>query len=1602
MTDAELIALIEQKTPDELTPEEIEHLRSRLADSPELREHLIGQLQMETYLVAALSRANITPEQIVARVQKAPETGSAGVLIVLAVLICLPLVTLVGAVVMNALRGDGPVARLDKPAAPGEGEAGRGGEAGREGEAPAEPRAAPDDAASPPRRANPLRDAILAAQGKPPLGEQPGGPRVGDLKPPTKQAGQPATPAAPPPLPWQAALDQAGPPPAFEEVAFQTFDPTKAMPQREELRVWFEQVAGFNFQVHRVDTRFGPCGAIEGVARLKAPWPEHAVLRLALENYNRLRLHFYHGEAGVALVYYEDQNYRWAAYATTREPGKPLPKTWAITGTDDDRCRRTELRQGGPIGITYSGGELVLSRGDIVLVSAPLPGPPTEVYFEGRAAFQGIALARAEGVPALPPHNPVSLDIAKPAELAWQASKPDLARIEKLPGGGVRFVADKAKERVSVFAPLALEAPGEVVLELDDISPGTGVHFVYEDGRTNEVIRFFYDRRNKQLAAQIRGWDDEWQADLPPPSERSTGLAAGKCWVKLLYGCDNTRWWLSSDGVHWAQAEMAHDGVPPRPTGIGMQLVANRPETHVTLHRVSVRELAGLAALAPPDLRGKAVAVTKANSLGQWLAQVLAQKPADVATSDWLRACAVRSLGAGLHRDLAYQVLEGLLDDMAARDLPLDQQLAALSDASLMCWDLRDGGAMRRGVTRRMWEAGLTASDREGVPAWSSVRRTFMGVPWFTHLVNPPELERVVRAETIQRAYGISGDVGTVENNLRGVPDSASTISYIRTLRLFEQQRYSPLVDWLAAQSVRDQPGTPTGEGLAKIKDGWREPLVEELSKEAYNTTTEIQSVLESEAWPEAARLITSLDAEAAPGVAPYLKDRMLLASLPVAVRLVLDDYPQVRAALGDRFGPLARLRIGKAMAAGDAPSVEMATIQFAGTDAAAEAHQWLGDRALASGWFERAIGEYRRALVVLPGLANHIEPRIRLAAAMLGRDEGQPATASVQFGELSMPAAEFEALVAEMRGRGNVATLSPTNPAAQQHPLVPAAKRYEVQIRSRLDGPVGDRPQEEVGDRRTNQFRVPWVDRQLATVVDGDVLYVSNRFQIAAYNLTNGQRTWQSQPPPGPIQRSQEWPLVAMRPLVTAGRIFSRQLYGNNPTLACWEKASGKLLWSVEAASGEFFTSDPLVVQGQLGLFSVQLLSGQLGQLRWNTVDPESGEITSQSDLVRLRNTWGKRTCCEATVLDDSLVAVLGGVTLSIDAAGKVRWVRKHVTLPHEEDPRWVLQRFHPPLLAGGRLYVAQPGVRTVDCLDPQTGRQFWSVVLPELLGIVGLSGNQLIVRTETDLRALDPQTGQTHWRTPISELHSFQLVDERSLLVASRERPQQSSDQWLTRLTWLDAATGQPTAACTLPSLVDADPRLGPLVPYKDRLFTFFGRGQHDPNRDVVELVPAGEADRPLPPAVATNPWLARVPPQLTAAAWAVLPEWRLLCGAVGDRTGLMPEVHGEREVFGVRSTGATPIVLAREITLPAMDRPRLRLRFANDGGQHWKLTVRLGEQVLKKEEIKDDTYKERWKTIEIDLASAAGQSGWLAIELQAANGDHTLWWKGAEVAY
>jgi len=200
----------------------------------------------------------------------------------------------------------------------------------------------------------------------------------------------------------------------------------------------------------------------------------------------------------------------------------------------------------------------------------------------------------------------------------------------------------------------------------------------------------------------------------------------------------------------------------------------------------------------------------------------------------------------------------------------------------------------------------------------------------------------------------------------------------------------------------------------------------------------------------------------------------------------------------------------------------------------------------------------------------------------------------------------------------------------------------------------------------------------------------------------------------------------------------------------------------------------------------------------------------------------------------------------LAVDGAANVRWVRMQNASSPDEDRRWVEQVFQGPIAKNGRLYVAQPGVRSVDCLDGATGRQYWSAAVPDMVGMIGVANDLLAVQTTKGVCGIDLATGTRRWALDMEELYRFHLIDENRLLIASGERGPGKKVGWQPRLTWVNPADGKPVAKTAVSSLFDADPRLGPLVAYKNRLFTFFGRGQNDVTRELIELTPAGEATR------------------------------------------------------------------------------------------------------------------------------------------------------------
>ena len=1396
MTDQELLQLLDEKMPEELSFEEIELLRKRLAESPALREALASQVHFESYLQSALARLKISPAEIAAkaRAQQANRGGLSLLAIVL--MIVVPAVAVVGVLAFNAFSTP-EVAQQNE-----EKNGDKKKEVAPEVEQPkTEDPVEPDENATTKQPA-PTPDNKLPKTNKP-------------IK------------TGPVPPPWLAVAESKAEPQPFADIAYQTFDLTKEVVRRDALQQWFESAAGQNHRLHEVDTQFGRCGALEGIARLKSPWLSDSLLRMSLENYNKLQIHFFHKNEGVTFVYHQDNQCLWAAYTTTRKPKTARPDTLALTSTDDYKNYRTEIRQGGPIDLRFTDGQVVLSRGDIVLVSAPLPGPPDDVYFEGRATFYGLQFVRAKDPPENNPPLKLTFETDRPADLNWKSSVPEVAPPIKNDDGSLTFRNDNAEKLAWCWTPLPKQGLQQAVFQLKNVTPGVAVYLGRDNGNPDECIRLFKNRRDGRLIARSRGVDNDHELDFGLHNEAVEPCVNGEnCWIKLQFGCGTFRCWMSSDGRNWAQADYMREALRPKIDSLGLFLVAKRPKTEVTLTRLEIRELSGLTNLAKADLLDQAFSLPSA-TFAEWQEAIAKGKPGELNVDDWRRACAIKTLAAGATKELSHPLLEMLLDDPIVRQLPVDEQLKIHSDAFALVSDLKDGQSMKIGLEKRLVNVGAQVFQDRNLQPWSTIRRTFISTPIHTANRNygPPllPLEGLIRTELMQRAYA---------------QQPRELLELCEQLRFYHLDDSIPLIAWAEAHGRRET-ASRSAAGPVVIKETWRPLLVEEVSKETYNLTSELQSVLDSEAWEDAARLITSVDPEAAPGVSPYVKDRQLLTSLPVAVQLLLRDYPQLKDALGQRYGPLAKLRIGQAVAAADAAAVELATVQFGATSESAEASRWLGDRALSNGWFEEALAHYQQAIERHPLLTGELAPRIRLAAAMLGRDVGSPATAVVQFNNLKLDPQQFEALVAEMRGRGTSAAVSPAVHIVPGSPLaVPPPTPFAAHNRSRLDGPVGDRPQEEVG-RKTNQNSVAWPDMQMSATVEGDTLLVTNHFQLAAYNLTNGQRMWQSKPPPGAMQKAQDFALIAMRPLVLRDQILARQLYGRHPQIACWNKSNGDLLWSAERGEREFFVSDPVYLHGQIVALSVALQENQEGQLRWNVLDPATGELQVQRDLIRLRNTWGSRACCEVLPLDHRLVVALGGITLGLDARGQVAWVRKQVTLPSDEDPRWVLQAYQRPIVNGNDLIIAQPGTRSVACIDPATGFEKWETLIPDVLGCWGVSQGNVILRTEAGVQTLDAATGKRKWFTPLADMQPHALVDDKSILCV-RKVSQPDKREWTLQLTWLDPVTGSERSSTRLSALQDASPRLGILVPYKDRLFTFFGRGQHDPNRDVVELVP------------------------------------------------------------------------------------------------------------------------------------------------------------------
>jgi hypothetical protein len=186
-------------------------------------------------------------------------------------------------------------------------------------------------------------------------------------------------------------------------------------------------------------------------------------------------------------------------------------------------------------------------------------------------------------------------------------------------------------------------------------------------------------------------------------------------------------------------------------------------------------------------------------------------------------------------------------------------------------------------------------------------------------------------------------------------------------------------------------------------------------------------------------------------------------------------------------------------------------------------------------------------------------------------------------------------------------------------------------------------------------------------------------------------------------------------------------------------------------------------------------------------------------------------------------------------------------------------------------------------------------------------------------------------------------------------------------------------------------------------DRLWAFFGRGDQDPTRDLIELVPQGEADKPAA-RLASDVWTQHIPLPLQQETSRMLGEWRWLAAELAGPKPIERDRWGEAESLGIRTRRLVPATLGRRTNLPAGSSPKLRLRVGNDPNQPWNLEVRMNGTPVVRREFTAQTDPQPWKQLELDLRPAAGATGWLTIAAQTREGQETadVFWKQVEIVY
>jgi outer membrane protein assembly factor BamB len=1124
----------------------------------------------------------------------------------------------------------------------------------------------------------------------------------------------------------------------------------------------------------------------------------------------------------------------------------------------------------------------------------------------------------------------------------------------------------------------------EAIFEIEHARPGSGIFLADAQLRPSHRVGFFRDHRSGQTVLGYAGPGERRDAADYDENRQAVPLAGERTWLKLIAGVGKFECQVSGDGRHWGRLpEAPLRNMPPGFAAVGLYCLPGSKERAITLRRIELRELSALTGLAPAGVRQRAPPLHDIPEIGAWLQAVAESQPEDVAPAVWRRACAVRTLSGAPPIPLANALLHGLVREGLRLPLEPPQHLALLDEAALLAdtWDQRESLRFEQYYA----ELAQVLRGRGKDSVWPMLETAFIESPLWSQDGQLALPESILRQEMLEAVYAQEWDrIAAMYRRLKHWDTTVEPERRPRWRR--EVQVVRELSDWGAAQAARELPRDVDRSRLPITAEG-RHPLVEQVSKEGFSVLAELEATLRTGSYADAGQILSSIDPRQSAGLLPDSRDTRLLMGLREAIALAAMEHPAWQQMLREQFAPLGRLRVRQAIADGDADRVQAAALQFFGTDAAAEAERWLGERALLRGEFLAAVSHFEKALVDAPATwAADASARLRLAGAMLGQDRGASPVSPFELGGTHISPEEFERLVAELRAAhgGELGSLAQTDKAA-----VPAPTRFEVRR-------LGEFAHDAIADAGGGPRTFDWLGRRMGTATAGDLLIVSDGANLATYDLVSGQRRWLL-PAVGGISL-QRWASTAARPVVAGDKVFARRLSGSGPEVVCVSLQRGNVLWTWTSSGGP--CSDALVVQGKVYVLTVSSQPDRLVQVGLQVLSASDGSAQGDFPLFQLRDYFNGYLPLLAALVGERIVAVGGGCVFACDLQGKLLWLRRQEWIPPALDTNGELQHAATLVPHGQQLIVTQAGARAAECLDSASGRLVWRYVEAELGGVRGCCQGVVLVETDRGWVGLDAKTGAVRWRRPVIALCEGVLCGTPGGFAYAR-RELIDGQAWRPVIEWMDPQTGQRRGRAPLPALRSSWAQLGPLVAHPRGLWAFHLREYGERNRALVALAPqgdpleAGDSDREL-----LN-WLTDPVREMHGEVAAVLPGWTLVAAGTDQRTGLFSQLANETDVLVTQATFLDRARLLRRLELPAGARAKLSIRVGHNGQSPWNLEVRAGGRLLLLEEVSPKTAPDGWLTRELDLAALSGTGAWLAVTHRSTS-DQTSYahWKKLEV--